>query len=407
MKIMNHQKPASATPVAYSPSVSPSGRLRSLLFAALAMFSGGQLASAQLPNGDFELGNLSNWSVSKAGATDWYNYTGTSAPVTGGFFDPVSAPPQGDRAAISDSAGAGWAILYRDIPLPAGPAQTLKLQVYYVNRAIEGWITPADLMNTAVPNQQFRVDIIHPSAALNTTASGPADVLLEVFKTEVGDDLSMAPTQFCADLSAYAGSTVRLRIAVAMTQNTLNASVDDVQLDSDPSSGGGERERIQQVQSQAIAILGTVTDKGDRKKLADAIKRLGQADGNKLWDEANRATLEDGKKIFDRVRDAVKKLVDLRAGAKTLSLRPQMTPLIDELVATTRMIATRSIDELTLVGPGSNKPADAQKKLNEAIAERAKGDVDASESDPDSAVSHYKHAWQKAADKVDDIANEN
>ncbi|MEQ1850637.1 MAG: hypothetical protein ABMA01_03495 [Chthoniobacteraceae bacterium] len=403
MKIMTHQKFRSATPVASSQSVSPFWRLRSLLFAALAIVAGGSVANAQLANGDFELGNLSNWSQTQAGATNWYNYTGTSAPVTGGFFDPVSAPPQGDRAAISDSAGAGWAILYRDIPLPAGPAQTLKLQVYYVNRAVGGWITPADLTNTAVPNQQFRVDIIDPLAPLNTTTG----VLLEVFKTEVGDDLSMPPTQFCADLSAYAGSTVRLRIAVAMTENTLNASVDDVQLDSDPSSGGGERERIQQVQSQAIAILGTVTDKGDRKKLADAIKRLGQADGSKLWDEANRPTLEDGKKIFDRVRDAVKKLADLRAGAKTLSLRPQMTPLIDELVATTRMIATRSIDELTLVGPGSNKPADAQKKLNEAIAERAKGDVDASESDPDSAVSHYKHAWQKAADKVDDIANEN
>jgi hypothetical protein len=191
-----------------------------------------------------------------------------------------------------------------------------------------------------------------------------------------------------------------------MNQNTLNASVDDVRLVSNPATG--ERARLEAVQSQLIAILNTVTNSDDRKKLNEAIKKLGEADKNEYWDTEDHPTRDDGNKVFDKTRDAAGKLRELYLGAKTVSLRPQMLPLLTELKDTAHAIATREIDELAVVGPGSEDPAEAQKKLNEAMAELAKGDEDWSNNfKGKEAIDHYKHAWQKAIDKLHDISKEN
>ena len=63
----------------------------------------------------------------------------------------------------------------------------------------------------------------------------PADILSTVYRTEAKgrpkDTLSLAPTWFSADLSAFAGQTVRLRIAAVANQELLTAGVDAVSID--------------------------------------------------------------------------------------------------------------------------------------------------------------------------------
>jgi hypothetical protein len=81
-----------------------------------------------------------------------------------------------------------------------------------------------------IPNQQYRVDILRPSAPVDSVA--PGDVLATVFQTEVGDPASLAPTPVSFDLSGFAGTTVRIRFAEVDNQLFFNASVDDVTVTS-------------------------------------------------------------------------------------------------------------------------------------------------------------------------------
>ena len=67
----------------------------------------------------------------------------------------------------------------------------------------------------------------------------PSDILRTVFATKPGDPLRMTPTSLTANLSAFAGQTVRLRIADAVTEEVFNAGVDAVSiLTTSPGKSG-------------------------------------------------------------------------------------------------------------------------------------------------------------------------
>jgi hypothetical protein len=69
----------------------------------------------------------------------------------------------------------------------------------------------------------------------------PADLLRTVFATKLGDSLSMPPTRLTAGLNAFAGQTVRIRIAVTVTEEVLNAGVDAVSIASSAGQTGSAR----------------------------------------------------------------------------------------------------------------------------------------------------------------------
>jgi hypothetical protein len=82
------------------------------------------------------------------------------------------------------------------------------------------------------PNQQYRVDVMKPTAPVNSL--NPADILATVFATKVGDSETMSPTQFSVDLTPFAGQTVRLRFANVDNEYFFNAGVDAVSITSTP-----------------------------------------------------------------------------------------------------------------------------------------------------------------------------
>jgi sugar lactone lactonase YvrE len=185
----------------------------------------------QVVNGDFELGTLQGWTT----YTEPVN-SGPGFQVYSGadpFGSPFPAPPQGVYAAANNQTGPGTDILYQDVTIPAGSSAHLSMLVAYVNQ-FSGFATPATLDYHTVPNQQVRIDIINPNADLLSTS--PGDVLLNVFQTHAGDRNTLDPTEVDADLSAFAGQTVRLRIAVVDNEFYLNAAVDDVSLLTQPTS---------------------------------------------------------------------------------------------------------------------------------------------------------------------------
>lgn len=82
------------------------------------------------------------------------------------------------------------------------------------------------------PNQQYRVDLLKPTAAPFSVE--PGDILATVFRTKPGDPPALTPTLQVFDLSSFAGSTVRLRFAEVDNLSMFQAGVDAVVITSRP-----------------------------------------------------------------------------------------------------------------------------------------------------------------------------
>ncbi|MGN6203108.1 MAG: hypothetical protein ACTHNY_11980 [Solirubrobacterales bacterium] len=211
-------------------------------FAALAAAAVLLLAAASAPaatvvNGDFESGTLNGWQVvadPSPESGNWYAYSGTDNPF--GEFGPgsVPPPPAGNYAAITSQGGPGTRILYQDVGLEAGWTHRLSLIVYYrseaplVNPSPDSLEAEGELAKN--PNQQYRVDIIKPSAPIDSISS--SDILATLFATKAGDPQELGPTNLSADLSAFAGQTIRLRLAEVDNQAPFFAGVDSVSISS-------------------------------------------------------------------------------------------------------------------------------------------------------------------------------
>jgi hypothetical protein len=206
----------------------PGTRRLALLVAGAALLAApGAAHGTIVTNGDFETGTLSGWQVDDflPGSGSWYAYTGTTAP--GGAT--VSAPPQGTYAAVTSQSDPGRHIMYQDVTLPpGGSVNKLSLFVYYTTGAA---MSDSDTLDPAViPNEQYRIDVMKPTAPLDSLV--PDDILLTVFSTSSADASTLAPIQKGADLTAFAGQTVRLRFAEVDNQAPLHASADAVSVRS-------------------------------------------------------------------------------------------------------------------------------------------------------------------------------
>lgn len=201
--------------------------LAAAMVLALVAASGAAFAAA-VPNGGFEAGDLSGWKKAnqQGGSGNWFAYSGTTSPLGPA---PITAPPDGSFAATSDQSMPGSHVLYRDVKLKPRMRHTLSFYLYYENTA-SFFATPNTLNFNTQPNQQYRVDVLRPSAGLFSVKRD--DVLATVFRTEVGDDLTLAPTPTTFNLSPFAGKTVRLRFAEVDNQSNFRASVDDVRVRS-------------------------------------------------------------------------------------------------------------------------------------------------------------------------------
>jgi len=217
-----------------------------LLVVGLAVAAAPNGASAAtVLNGGFESGTLDGWHVHRVTeAGNWFAYEGTAAPIGSKRStpaDPVQPPPQGEYAAVSDEANPDTLILYQDIALAAGRSHQLSLLAYYNSYKPIAAPTPDTLSVdeeslAGEKNQQFRIDVIKPEAPLESL--NPDDILRTLFVTKPRDPQSMVPTKLTANLSAFAGQTVRLRIANAVHEEVFNAGVDGVSVSSTSAPGG-------------------------------------------------------------------------------------------------------------------------------------------------------------------------
>ena len=230
---------------------------------ALAALAPAAAPAATVVNGGFESGSLSGWeSRQSTGAGKWYAYKGTEPPIPHerGAVS-VQPPPQGQFAAIADQLNPESLLLFQDLRLEPGSRYKLSLLAYYDAYAALTAPSPDTLSVDeetlgAQSNQQLRIDLIRPEAP--PASVDPGDVLLNLFRTRPGGARRMAPTRFVGDLAPFAGQTVRLRIAVAATEEVLSAGVDAVELSGPDGTFSPSGRRIRPGKPKPNLKKGTV-----------------------------------------------------------------------------------------------------------------------------------------------------
>jgi D-alanyl-D-alanine carboxypeptidase len=246
---------------------------------------------------DFESGALTDWQAVGAGSGGWFIYADGQKAPDPARSDPnvpfdLPDPPQGRFAAVTDMNGPGTRILYRDVKL-AGRFK-LHLSVFYAG--LGGFSSPQTLAHDESANQQFRIDVVDPSAPIDSVAHG--DVLVNIFATSAGDPDRREPSSVSVDLSRWAGDTVRLRLAGTDNRGPLRAGVDDIRFEP---IGEGANARIElPVTPEPVRAVNLVLH---RMTQAEALKALAaRADRLARQDEFSGAVLiaKDGRVLFSR-----------------------------------------------------------------------------------------------------------
>jgi parallel beta-helix repeat protein len=158
-----------------------------------------------------------------------------------------------------------------------------------------------------------------------------------------------------------------------------------------PCTGGLPPRQIKiQVGGELMALLGTITDGGDRSKLQDAINHLNKSIAVANWvDDSHPKPGSKGEAVFNEEEKTVNDLKALRNNNHSGIPAATLQGYIDLLVAADRQIAQIAIAEAIARGGNAGK-------ISTANSELIKGDVEAARDHPDKAIDHYKNAWKNA-----------
>jgi D-alanyl-D-alanine carboxypeptidase len=254
---------------------------------------------------DFESGALTDWQAVGSGSGGWFVYTDGQEAPDPAQSDPnvafnVHDPPEGKFAAVTDMNGPGTRILYRDLRLDGRFA--LHLIAFYAGTA--PFSSPASLSHEMrESNQQFRIDLIRPSAPIDSLANG--DLLVNVFRTSPEAPPALQPTHVRVDVSRWAGETVRLRLAQTDNGGPLRVAVDNITLARIDADSDDRVELVDtpEPSSALELVLGRLSEEEALAALssrADRLARVGEFAGAVLVARDGKVLLEDAWGRADR-----------------------------------------------------------------------------------------------------------
>jgi D-alanyl-D-alanine carboxypeptidase len=288
MRLRNEDEPAATNRNRYRGAMSGVRRRGNAVAAALVavvalslLLVGHPAQPRTIVVDDFESGAITSWQAVGSGAGRWFVYADGHKAPDPTQSDPnvpfaVPDPPQGRFAAVTDMNGPGTCILYRDLRLHG--RFTLHLTVFYTGTAPLS--SPNSLAHDAPQaNEQFRIDLLGPSAPIDSVAKG--DVLVNVFHTAPGDPDRRQPADVSVDLSAWAGQTVRLRLASTDNQGPLRVGVDNIRLERTGRGAGGRVQLLATPRPSSalnLLLLHRMTQADALAALADRAKERARAD---------------------------------------------------------------------------------------------------------------------------------
>lgn len=224
--------------------VALTGLLAFVLVAGIAL-------AAKPRNGGFESGDFTGWKVTDPGSGDWFVYRGTDitggAPVRGiGPSSEFYRPPRGRYAAAAYQGGPGLNILHRRLRLKGGQVNKLSFFLAYENSQDrfytpdnfdydDGGPAPPRGGGGAPPNQQFRIDLLKPKAAVDTLED--RHILATLYRTRNNDPRRSRYKKLRFNLTEMGldGGKVRFRVAEVDNQGELPVGIDNVRLKSKPA----------------------------------------------------------------------------------------------------------------------------------------------------------------------------
>ncbi len=158
-------------------------------------------------NGGFESGDFSDWTTGAGTNSAFIINDGTVVPASS---DAPTMPYAGNFSALADQPPPAIALLSQDVSLPANATE---IGLRWVDRI-------RNFNDIFATNQQFRVEIRDTND----------ETLAVVFATRPGDLLLADWTWRFADLSGYAGQTIRLAFIVDAELAFLDVHLDEVSL---------------------------------------------------------------------------------------------------------------------------------------------------------------------------------
>jgi glutamine cyclotransferase len=162
-------------------------------------------ASDLIVNGGFESGDFTGWTLENVGSGTFVVSNSTYDPTGPGT---AQAPFTGVYSALSTQSSPGTHAIYQQVTLPEGSQSTLK----WVDRIRNHASAFSD------PNQEYRVEIRDTNNL----------VLATLFSTNPGDAPMQDWIERSADLSPYAGQTVRIAFVEQDNLGYFNVNIDDV-----------------------------------------------------------------------------------------------------------------------------------------------------------------------------------
>ncbi|HEX3085833.1 MAG TPA: thrombospondin type 3 repeat-containing protein [Pyrinomonadaceae bacterium] len=143
----------------------------------------------------------------------------------------------------------------------------------------------------------------------------------------------------------------------------------------------------EKVRNDLVTLRSTVTDKQDGKKLDEAIDHLNKSLDLNLWIDNYHPNPKGGEKVFNEEKDAVNKLRELMKDKHSTIPDATLQGFIKRIQLADRRLAEVAIND--------HSGGDS-KKLAKANEELSKGDSEYADGKPDSAIEHYRVAWDQA-----------
>ena len=187
-------------------------------------------AMANVDNGSFESGDFTSW-----GTYNSDGFLSVSDTLPAGFC--ITALPSdgitdGTYAAYYDMSGPNTLVIWQDVLVPADGI--ISMDLTFSNTA-GLWAWTGVLDHIGPPNQHLRVDIMNPAAA--DLSMDPADIYMTVYESGDSSVFTVDKVPLSANISAWAGQTVRVRISKVDNQNCFPVAIDNVMATSNSGSG--------------------------------------------------------------------------------------------------------------------------------------------------------------------------
>jgi hypothetical protein len=244
---------------------------------------------------------------------------------------------------------------------------------------------PASCSFTVTVNDTEAPSIACP-ANVTTPATGPGGAAVGYPAPSASDNCALNSVS-CAPSSGSTFPIGTTTVTCTATDTSANSSICTFTITVTAQTPRGTKI---QVRDELVALLATVTDGTDRKKLQNVIGHLNKSLDPTRWiDDSHPKPGSKGEGVFNEEKATMSDLKSLRTSNKSGIPAATVQGYIDRLVGADRNLAVIAINEAIARSGNPSKIASAQSELS-------KGDTDAANDKPNYAIDHYKNAWKYA-----------